>query len=768
MTWSHRTFRAVIVLVCGLMLGVGGAWAQEAKTAAAVVPAAAAKDAAVNDAKGQAALADQKDVEDDEDAQTNAVVESPSAPVAGLRIENVSVEPRDAKTATVAFDIAWTNSWRWGNFFDAAWVFFKVKPEGATEWQHLRLAADNVLSPTGYSQEKDGTPLEFVVPGGDEGFTGLIVRRAGDGLGLVNARRVTAVWDLAATKGVTQDSAGKAQIRAVGIELVYIPEGAFYVGRGNGPMAPYAGKGYGGMEINWLYKHNGRPSNTAVPLPFKFNIGDLYIWGVGVTKADPPPYRIESEAAIATGKKKGALWAVDMAPEDGGEISAAFPKGYAAFYSMKHAYPTAAQYAEFLNTLTEAQAKPRFYENGHGMAIKRSGVSPNFTYSAPDPDAKTPWMSFTDGAIFAAWAGLRPMTELEFEKICRGPRPAIPNDATPSCWGVQDVVVMSIYERPVSIGNAVGRAFKGTHGRGAPELPADWPPDIRGAILRGDYFFAGGHQPGHLLTGGRAPAVYGNADRHGGYSTAGGPNFAWTFAGWRGARTAPAGDTAVGPITGELDLELKQPAKLAKPFQLDGSLDEWADVQPVAVATTAAYVYPVYERFPGVFTFSPWRGSADFSAKAWLATDGDALLVAAEVTDDKHLNEQAGKEIYNGDAMQIGLVNAAGIQWNVGAALAAKGVEFQQWDGPNEALLKSAKYAVTRDDAAGVTRYEFRLSLADFGVGPGQECSFYFIFFDADGFLDWQKKPVVHRIHWVPERTEPFVRRNYPKFVIGE
>jgi len=593
---------------------------------------------------------------------------------------------------------------------------------------------------------------------------------------LTEARRVTAVWDLAAAEGITKDNAGKVQIRGVGIEMVYVPEGAFYVGRGNGPIAPYAGKGRGGMELNWLYKHTGKPSDTAAPLPFKFNIGDLYIWGVGVTRADPPPYRIESEAAIPTGTKKGALWAVDIAPEDGGEIAAAFPKGHAAFYCMKRAYPTAAQYADFLNTLTHAQAKPRFYERGHGMAIQRSGVSPHFTYSAPKPDQRVPWMSFTDGAVFAAWAGLRPMTELEYEKCVRGPRPAIPNDANPSFWGVQDVITLAIYERPVSIGNEVGRAFKGTHGRGAPELPADWPQDIRGAILRGDYFFGGSHQPGHLLTGGRTAAVYANADRHGANAASGGgPSYAWTFAGWRAARTAPAGDTAVGSVAGELDLELKRPAKLAKPFQPDGMLDEWADVTPVAVANNAAYVYPIHERFFGDFTSSPWRGPRDFSAQAWLATDGEALLIAAEVTDDKHMNEQTGEAIYNGDAMQIGLVNAAGTQWNVGAALTARGVEFQQWDGPNEALLKSAKYAVKRDDpangvtgAAGVTRYEFRLPLADFGVNPGEECSFYFIFFDGDGFLDWQQKPVIHRIQWVPERTEPFVRRYYPKFALAE
>ena len=57
-------------------------------------------------------------------------------------------------------------------------MFLKARAEGATEWQHVRLAADNVLNPTGYGQERGGTRLEFVVPDGDDGFTGMFVQRA--------------------------------------------------------------------------------------------------------------------------------------------------------------------------------------------------------------------------------------------------------------------------------------------------------------------------------------------------------------------------------------------------------------------------------------------------------------------------------------------------------------------------------------------------------------------------------------------------------------
>ena len=101
----------------------------------------------------------------------------------GLRIENVTVATRDAATATVKFDISWENSWRHGSFHDAAWVFLRIRADDTSGWQPVRLVADKVLNPTGYGQEKGGTPLDFIVPAGDDGFLGMFVRRAADGKG---------------------------------------------------------------------------------------------------------------------------------------------------------------------------------------------------------------------------------------------------------------------------------------------------------------------------------------------------------------------------------------------------------------------------------------------------------------------------------------------------------------------------------------------------------------------------------------------------------
>ncbi|MBM4019837.1 MAG: hypothetical protein FJ288_16200 [Planctomycetes bacterium] len=386
----------------------------------------------------------------------------------------------------MCFDIAWENSWRHEANHDAAWVFFKVRAEGEKEWQHVRLVADKVLNPTGYSQETGGTRLDFVVPDGPDGFTGMFVRRAEYGVGKVAATKVTAIWDLAANKGMTKDP--KVSVRAFGIEMVFVPEGPFFLGSG-------------GTEPYHFYQYTDGTQHTQ-------------------------PYRVTSAGAIPTGQQAGKLWARRGAqPEDKGELPAAFPNGYAAFYCMKF-HVLVCHYTDFLNMLDAPQAEIRYTDKVRYGQIGRSEKLPKYICGSSDSWRACVALSWADGATFAAWAGLRPMTELEYEKVTRGPME--PGWDTgddldhPSYWEVRNINGWRLpRERPVTVGNAKGRSFKGTHGQGRAALPADWPQeDAVGAGIRGGHGAAG--RPSHrLLADGVAPE---RADY-----------------GWRGVRTAPKG-----------------------------------------------------------------------------------------------------------------------------------------------------------------------------------------------------------------------------------
>jgi hypothetical protein len=570
---------------------------------------------------------------------------------------------------------------------------------------------------------------------------------------------------LQSIKGITDIA--KAQVLGSGVEMIYVAEGPFYLGKGNETPAQMAGAGFGGQELNWFYKYarsDGRDYTSSFPYAASWR---HVHWAVGYTPDNLPPFKVTNAGPIPTGKQKGSLWAVGIKPEDKGEIPVAFPNGYNAFYIMKYCWFTAGQYADFLNTLTDAQAKPRYYTGGHGQAIKRVGTavpavrgpSSTYTYTATDSDAMCPWISWQDGATFAAWAGLRPTTELEYEKASRGMKTAVPSDSDNMFWGLLGQGTR-LYEREISVSDAVGRAFKGTHGRGTPELPADWPAtpaaylmtgQIPGIIYRGDYFITSGYIPGYLLTGGRTDMVLARSDRSGN-----------PYPGWRASRSAPKGDTEMKPLLRLVDNKSVQLARMKQPMQPDGKLNEWGT--PTAIIDTAALIYPTHMRTPSLHTSDPWRGPSDLSIKAYLGWDGEALCIAAEVTDDRQFNTQSGETLYDGDCMQVGLINPEGLQWNFGLALTEEnGAQIQQWSGKDEAALKSAKYAVVRDDEARVTRYELRIPLADLGLTAGGECSYYLMFFDDDTGNGSR-----YRFQWAPNAMEPFKRDFFPRVVLGE
>ena len=94
-----------------------------------------------------------------------------------------------------------------------------------------------------------------------------------------------------------------------------------------------------------------------------------------------------------------------------------------------------------------------------------------------------PGANLGPGDVLSAWAGLRPMSELEFEKIARGP----------DHYGVEEILG-GRWERVVSLGTPEGRAYRGTHGLGFLDtlgqpytcLNADWPgPMALGSGFRG-------------------------------------------------------------------------------------------------------------------------------------------------------------------------------------------------------------------------------------------------------------------------------------------
>lgn len=339
-----------------------------------------------------------------------------------LVIDNVVVKKYSDEVAVVQFDISWENSWRrelGGDplfLHDAAWVFFKVKAETrdavAVEnqvWEHVVLEGSGV-NPEGYAVGV-GTAVELVVP---EDRIGLFVRRAYDGAGTTAVKRVKALWKFA-DKGLIKTDLVRMQ--AFGLEMCYVAEGAFKVGDGGATRG----------EL-----HEGGSTNNVKPF--------------AITSAGP------IEVADVPGKLWGGARTTGAFTSFGGEgvIPAEYPNGYNAFYCMKYEV-TQGQYADFLNTLTRVQQATRcvitntgLYMSGTaGGSLTSSGrntiyMSDNpptpqpYVYAVETPDRACNYISMMDLSAVLDWSGLRPMTELEFEKACRGPVEPTPNECA---WG---------------------------------------------------------------------------------------------------------------------------------------------------------------------------------------------------------------------------------------------------------------------------------------------------------------------------------------------
>ena len=454
-------------------------------------------------------------------------------------VENISMTGQDAGNnyTMIEFDIAWDNSWQVSSApsnWDAAWVFAKWQDNGGA-WSHCTLNTTD-----GNHTAPSGSTIDAASDG-----TGVFIYRSGDGNGSNNWDNTQLRWQYG-TDGVADDAS--VTVKVFAIEMVYVPQASFKLGSG-------------GTETSAFYQY---PTTTNT-------------------------YTISNENAITVGTTEGNLYypSSTYGGDRAGPIPAAFPKGYDAFYCMKYEI-SQEQYAEFLNKLTYNQQATRTANapssaagtgalitgnsNRCGIDIMTSGVAGTtpavyacnldgdgtYNETVDGQNIACNYLSWADLAAYLDWAALRPMSELEFEKACRGTVTPVANEYA---WGTTDIAgsaytlsnagaanegiannystsagnasyrttVLSIngplrcgifaangsntgretagatyygimemsgnlWERPVTVGNATGRAFTGINGDGVLNATTgnanstNWPnTTATGAGLRGGF-----------------------------------------------------------------------------------------------------------------------------------------------------------------------------------------------------------------------------------------------------------------------------------------
>ena len=303
-----------------------------------------------------------------------------------VQISNVSTTVNGG-TTILNLTIQWDNSWRGGpgNNWDAVWVFVKYK--GDLGWyQHLDLTGNDITAPAG---------LTVTVPSDKKGF---FIYRSADGGGNIAASNVSV--------GIAQRP-GSYDVKVFGLEMVYIPQGTFYLG------------------------HSGGNSD---------NFGEAGT--VGTT-----PFQITSAFPPTIGTATGQVY--DARVSGTGTFNSSWPTGYNAFYIMKYELSQAG-YRDFLNAspgnfnsifsersdLTSSNYQTvgtRLFPTGYrnnlmiGTASSTNPVKANANANTIYDEATDgEWVAanflyWSDAAAFLDWAALRPMTEFEYEKAVNGP-----------------------------------------------------------------------------------------------------------------------------------------------------------------------------------------------------------------------------------------------------------------------------------------------------------------------------------------------------------
>ena len=300
-----------------------------------------------------------------------------------LMANNISIDGTVTLTEQVAandythikFNISWDNSWKVSSGpsnWDAAWVFAKWKLSSGTEWAHCTLSSTD-----GDHTAPSGSTIDAASDG-----TGIFIYRSSDGSGSNNWDNAKLRWNYG-TDGVADDAT--VDVKVFAIEMVYIPQGAFALHTSD--------------DANLIA--NFEKAGGTISSENALSEGDI-TWD-----------RNESDwcgAQNSDGSSGGCA-----------ALGADYPKGYKAIYCMKYEI-SQAQYADFLSLLTDAQDGNRYPSYNRSYRHTISGTYGN--YSATVPDRACNYLNWADGLAYADWAGLRPMTELEFEKICRGPETA--------------------------------------------------------------------------------------------------------------------------------------------------------------------------------------------------------------------------------------------------------------------------------------------------------------------------------------------------------
>ena len=298
-------------------------------------------------------------------------------------------------------------------------------------WEHAYLNNTGHTAPSGSTLAVGLVNHTSAFNSSTNPAVGVFVYRSEEGSGTATFNDLRLRWNYGAAN--VRDTQ-YVDVRVYAIEMVYVPPGPFFVGDGGTAFGRFKdGSTSGAFYINEAWN----ATNAAGGRKIGNTIGQL--WGSstsGNTTIGP--------ASTTT------------------QVNDAYPTGYDGFYCMKYEL-SQGMFRDFMNTLTYQQqtaiatrvteATGTQMHSGFAVSnrltieIANPGNATNATPANYGNDASGDnsfdgtndgeWVGmngiyWADISAFLDWSGLRPMTELEFEKACRGELPAVLNERA---WG---------------------------------------------------------------------------------------------------------------------------------------------------------------------------------------------------------------------------------------------------------------------------------------------------------------------------------------------
>jgi formylglycine-generating enzyme required for sulfatase activity len=283
------------------------------------------------------------------------------------------------------------------------WIFVKFR-RNQGNWQHASLMDSGHIMPDGSTISIGLEDPSAAFDIGTNPGVGAFVYKSAPGFGSNTFNGIRLRWSFG-QDGVEVGDRIDLQVHA--IHMVYVPEGSFYA---------------------------GDTSST-----------NSFVQG----SSDTDPWYITSENAIGTTNTSSNGFYYPGGGDAAGSlftIPTAFPKGYRGFYVMRHEI-SQEQWRNFFNSLAAngASRSNRDCTAGSGKSsdalLGRNNIEWLDVGSAALPDrgagatyCNVPmnYMSWEDLTAYLDWAGLRPLSELEYEKAARGAADAVSDEFA---WG---------------------------------------------------------------------------------------------------------------------------------------------------------------------------------------------------------------------------------------------------------------------------------------------------------------------------------------------